>query len=135
MALSQSGEKERAIECLDRAIALEPTSFTGMLQAGVRALLRGDVEEGLQAVRDVEVAKSHDTDSEHRYWIARVYGALGDSLSCARLLSGAVTGGFFNYPYMERDPYLDPVRDDPAIQAALAAAKEKHEAFKKKHFS
>jgi hypothetical protein len=36
---------------------------------------------------------------------------------------------------MVRDPFLDPVRDDPEFQEVLALAKEKHEAFKQKYFS
>lgn len=134
LALAMLGERERAVENLDRAIALEPKSFTGLLQLAVRAFVRGEREKCLQALRDVEAAKSLDTDAEHWYFIASLYGALGDKINCARVFKRAVEGGFFNYAYMLRDPFLDPVRNDPEIMALIAAAREKHDAFRARYF-
>jgi len=134
LSLTLLGEKARAVELFDRAIALEPNSFTGMLQVAMKAYVLDKKESALQALRDVEVAKSADTDSEHCYFIASVYGALGDHASCARMLRKAVSGGFFSHPAMLIDPFLDPVRDDPEVREVLMLAKEKHEAFRKKHF-
>ena len=64
--------------------------------------------------------------------VADHYGLLGDKTGCVRVLKNAVEGGFFNYPFMLRDPFLDPVRDFSEFQRVLTQAKEKHEAFKKK---
>jgi hypothetical protein len=45
-----------------------------------------------------------------------------------------VDGGFFNYPFLLRDPFLDPVRNDRTFQRILAQARTKHEAFKGRFF-
>jgi len=72
-------------------------------------------------------------DAETYYLtIARRFGFIGNAGECARCLRKAVEGGFFCYPYMARDPDLDPVRSDPRVQEALALAKARHEEFKKK---
>lgn len=47
----------------------------------------------------------------------------------ARLLNKAEEGGFFNFFFMQRDFFLDPVRDDPGIQRVLEPDRAQHEAF------
>jgi hypothetical protein len=59
---------------------------------------------------------------------------LGDKEGCARTLQRAVDGGFFNYPFMLTDSFLDSMRGDPEFQRILKLAKAKHEAFKKRLF-
>ena len=51
------------------------------------------------------------------------------------MLRKAVEGGFFNYPFILKDPFLDQVRDDPDFKKVITLAKEKHETFKKNYFS
>lgn len=43
-------------------------------------------------------------------------------------------GAFFNYPFMLRDSFLDPVRNDRAFHRILAQARKKHEDFKERFF-
>jgi hypothetical protein len=59
---------------------------------------------------------------------------LGDSDGCIRALKRAVDGGFFNYPFMLEDEFLDSVRDEHGFQEILQEAKRKHEAFRKRFF-
>jgi len=40
--------------------------------------------------------------------------------------------GYVSYPSMQRDSFLDSVRNDPGIQVLLTQAKMKHEELKKK---
>jgi hypothetical protein len=47
----------------------------------------------------------------------------------------AVDGGFFNYPFMLSDFFLDSVREDEEFQMILQEAKEQHLAFREKVFS
>ena len=70
----------------------------------------------------------------YRYNISNVYGLLGDKNSCINALRNAVTGGYYNYPFMLKDYFFDSVREEPEFKEVLALAKEKHEAFKKKFF-
>ena len=66
------------------------------------------------------------------YHIGSLYGLHNDRAGCIRSLKKAVESGFFNYPYMLTDVFLDSVRDDPGFKAVLSVAKEKHNAFKVK---
>jgi eukaryotic-like serine/threonine-protein kinase len=64
--------------------------------------------------------------------VVKPYGLIGEAAACARYFRVTVEKGFFCYPYMVRDPDLDPVRSSPGVQEVLALAKAKHEEFKKK---
>ncbi len=45
-----------------------------------------------------------------------------------------MNGGLFNYAFLLKDSFLDPVRNDRTFQQILADAKAKHEAFKGRFF-
>jgi serine/threonine protein kinase/tetratricopeptide (TPR) repeat protein len=122
------GERELAVESLDRAIAIEPDSSVGHWAFAMRAHLRGDRTRGLQALDKVE--RAGIVDGEQWYHFGNVHALLGDAEGCLRDLERAVGSGFFNYPFMLHDAFLDPLRGDPNFQRILARARDKHEAFK-----
>lgn len=95
--------------------------------------MEGNIEEGLAAGHKFE--QFDIADAEAWYHFAESYGLLGDRDGCIRTLQRAVDCGFFNYPFMLTDSYLDSARDDQEFQHILEMAKEKHEAFKKRFFS
>jgi hypothetical protein len=88
--------------------------------------------EGLKMAKELE--QSDPWDSEGLYTLASIYGLFGEKKRCSLILRKAVEGGFFNYPFMLKDTFFDPVRDDPEFKEVLLLAKEKHEAFKRKYF-
>ena len=130
--LALMGERERAIQCFDRAIAMEPDGFVALRFGSVRAFLKGDMEDGLHRIRKLEdglMRSSHD-DAEAFYLMATSCSLLGERSRSIRWLERAVEAGFYSYPAMLRDPFLDSVRDDSEFQRVLALAKEKHDSFK-----
>jgi len=129
----REGQRSLAIDCFNRILELEPEGQSGLNVAGIKAYLEGNNEEGLRTTHRWEQEATHD--AETLYGIAINYSLLGDKAGCVRVLRKAVDGGFFNYLFMLRDPFLDPVRDDPEFQRVLAMAKAKHEAFRKRFFS
>jgi tetratricopeptide (TPR) repeat protein len=126
------GKQKQAVEYFDRVIAMEPDGLLALSVTGIKASIEGNIEEGIDAARKFEQANI--TDAEAWYHFAGNYGLLGDRDGCVRALQRAVDGGYFNYPFMLTDPFLDSVRDDPEFQHILEMAKVKHEAFKKKFF-
>jgi tetratricopeptide (TPR) repeat protein len=126
------GERDRAIECFDRAIAMEPNGFIALRFGSIRAFLAGDREEALRRARalDDELQQEGERDAEHFYLMAGNFGLIGERARCVHWLGRAVEAGFFNYPAMLREPFFDSVRDDAGFQQVLARAREKHEAFK-----
>ncbi|MFQ5677592.1 MAG: tetratricopeptide repeat protein, partial [bacterium] len=131
-ALMRQGQPDLAVKYFDRAIALEPDAQLGLLSRAVKASVEGNNDEGLKVLWRSE--QGIPPDAEVWFLIAGTYALLGDKAGCLRAFRKAVEGGFFNYPFMLRDPFLDPVRDDPEFQRVLGLAKAKHEAFKKKFF-
>ncbi len=94
--------------------------------------VNNNIKEGLHAL--VKFEQANLADSEGKYFLASYYGLLGDRDGCIRCLRRAVDGGFFNYPSMLTDSFLDSMRDDREFQEILAKAKEKHLTFKKSFF-
>jgi TolB-like protein/Tfp pilus assembly protein PilF len=129
-ALLLMGEKKPGMECLDRAIALEPGGFVGHRFGAIKAYFVGEIEEGLRLLRNLDDLLPTKSDSEQLYAIADTYALLGDKAACIRSLNRAIQDGFFNYPAMLKNPWLAPLRDDPDYQQVLEMAKKKHEAFK-----
>lgn len=78
--------------------------------------------------------KADPPDGEGLYQYSGYYALLGDEKGSIRMLQKAVDLGFFNYPFMLQDSFLDSMRDNPDFQNILSQAKSKHEAFKQKFF-
>lgn len=130
--LYRQGNKDQALEYFDRVISLEPEGLIAGWITGYKALIEGNIDEGLKATRKIEQANI--SDAEAWYHFAENYALLGDIEGCIRTLRRAVDGGYFNYPFMLTDSFLDSVRDEPEFQKIIEQAKEKHLAFKKRFF-
>jgi TolB-like protein/Tfp pilus assembly protein PilF len=130
--LYRRGKIEQVVEYFDRSIAIEPEGLIAGWVMGFKALIKGNINEGLKATRKIEQANI--ADSEAWYHFAENYALLGDKKGCIRTLQRAVDGGYFNYPFMLTDSFFDSVRDDLEFQKILELAKKKHLAFKKKFF-
>jgi TolB-like protein/Flp pilus assembly protein TadD len=128
----RQGRLEQAAESFDRVIAIEPEGLMALWVTGVKAFIEGNIQKGLHAAHKFEQANISDAEAWNAF--ASIYGLLGDKEGCIRTLKRAVAGGFFNYPFMLTDSFLDSVRDDPEFQRILEMAKAKHNAFKKKFF-
>jgi hypothetical protein len=90
-------------------------------------LLQGKAEAARREIAAVEgeAEKIPKMQSFHHitYGIARVRARLGDSPQALHWLQLTADTGWPQYPMMERDRMLDPVRRDPAIARFLAALK------------
>jgi serine/threonine protein kinase/tetratricopeptide (TPR) repeat protein len=131
-AFLRQGKQKQAIACFDRVIAMEPDGLMALSVTGMKAFIEGNIDNGRDAGRKFE--QYNIADAEAWYHFASYYGLLGDTEGCIRTLQRAVDGGFFNYPLMLTDSFLDSVRDDPEFQRILDMARAKHEAFKKRFF-
>ncbi len=131
-ALLQQGNRNQALEYFNRVIEMEPEGLMALWVTGIKATIEGHMEEGSIAAQKFE--RYNVADAEAWFHFAESYGLMGDKKGCVRSLKRAVDGGFFNYPFLQTDSFLDSVRDDPEFQRILETAKAKHEAFKKKLF-
>ena len=89
----------------------------------LRALLEGNREESLAACE--ELRKDRFRDPEGIYYLARELSFLGEQESALETLSKAINRGFFCYPTMVRDPWLDSIRGRAEFTALLRQAQAK----------
>lgn len=132
MMLYRLGNIKQALSKFIQVIELDPGSSDAIWAESLKSIIEGDTASGQKILNKWEGANV--TDAEAWYQFGNQYGLLGDVDGCVRCLKRAVDGGFFNYPFMSTDSFLDPVRDDPRLQKILDQAKRKHEAFIERFF-
>ena len=128
----RNDNQKSALEFFNSVLTLEPDGSAAMIVKGPKFYIEGDIEKSISATSLWE--KTNPYDSEFLYWMAGHYGKFGDKKGCVRVLKKAIDGGFYNYPFMLKDSFLDSVRSDPEFRKVLALAKNKHEDFKSKYF-
>jgi len=130
--LLRLGKQKLAVDCLSRAIDLDPDGLTGLFATSLKAYIEGDTRAGLEATYKIE--EVNITDAEPWYHGAGSYALLGDKDGCIRALRRAINGGFFNYPFMQKDVFFDSMRDNAEFKRLLQQAKKKHSTFQKRFF-
>ena len=65
-------------------------------------------------------------DPEALFYAARHLAHLNETNRAIELLERAVAGGFFCFPALARDPWLDPLRKKPAFAEVLRQAEAEH---------
>lgn len=129
------GKMERAAEDFVRAYKEEPTLYTRIGKAFADSIAKNTLEGlAILAGLESEIQQRGVGDAEASYKIAQAYAALGDQTSAIRMLHSSIESGFFSYPYFVRDPLLNTFRSLPEFARLMDAARQRHEAFKKKFF-
>ncbi len=130
--LFRLGNELQAVEYFNRCLSMNPDGLQALWVTCIKASIEGNIEEGLEAARLFEQVNL--VDAESWYHFAGNYGLLGDINGCVRALKRAVDGGFFNYPFMLKDFFLDSARDDAEFQRVLEEARKKHLSFRRNFF-
>jgi TolB-like protein/DNA-binding winged helix-turn-helix (wHTH) protein len=117
-ALHYAGESRRGEALLESMIHDE-----GPLPANARATLaalRAAQGAGAQARALAEqVAGERELIHHGAYGLGTAHAQLGDPVTALHWLSQAAATGFPCYPWYQRDPLLDPIRDDPRFMAFM----------------
>jgi hypothetical protein len=96
-------------------------------------LLEGREAESIAAVG--RVLASDFRDPEGLFYLSRHLAYLNETGAALDLFDRVVAGGFFCFPAMARDPWLDSLRKKPAFTRLLRRAQVQHqealEAFKR----
>jgi non-specific serine/threonine protein kinase len=90
----------------------------------LRALLEGNRQESLEA--SDELRKGSFRDPEGIYYLSRQLSFLGEQDRALQTLSKAINNGFFCYPAMVRDPWLDSIRARSEFSTLLRHAHQLH---------
>ncbi|HSP61378.1 MAG TPA: winged helix-turn-helix domain-containing protein, partial [Pyrinomonadaceae bacterium] len=119
----------------DRAYQLDPSLYTEIGRAFSLGL-GSESRKGIELLKGTETKMDARgvTDAEAMYKIAQAYAVLGDKSSAFRMLSRSIKGGFFCYPYIKDDPFLDNLRPEAEYADLLDSARKSHEDFKSRFF-
>jgi serine/threonine protein kinase len=125
-----------AAEHFNSAYDLDPTLLPAQVGKALSYSIAHQNARGLEFLHETEtrLEKSGVGDAELIYKVAEAYAMLGDKQSALRMLQRSIEGGFFCYPYFNRDPLLDSLRDQPVFQQRMQEARLRHEEFKAKFF-
>jgi TolB-like protein/tetratricopeptide (TPR) repeat protein len=123
LALAHIGRGEDAVAALR---PLEEKTKTRMrdFMAAARTMIEGDTPASLAAVQ--RIITSPFGDPEALYYLSRHLARLNERDSALDVFQRAVDGGFFCYPAMLTDPWLDSLRTDTRFQTLLARAEAQH---------
>jgi TolB-like protein len=118
--LAMLGRREEAIRLLRDFEAAKRWGFGWLYLKSLRALLEGRREESLEASE--ELRKGTFRDPEGMYYIARQLSYLGADANAMELLRRSVEHGFYCYPALVRDPWLDRLRGNTEFSNILQEA-------------
>jgi TolB-like protein/tetratricopeptide (TPR) repeat protein len=121
-ALIMEGRREEAITALrdaeTRGLRHAHEMFTAL-----RLALQGEREQSLARLRPL--MRSRFRDPEGLYYVARTFAHLEAAEEAFGALAQIVDGGFFCAPFFRRDPWLDPLRSRPELEALLERAEQR----------
>jgi len=123
------GRKQEALATIEEFLRDFPEDSSGAL-AAMKALLladAGDVRQTEAAIRSAENKKAFADFHHTSYLLACAYARLNRPRPAIDWLEYTARTGFPCYPLFERDPNLDPLRQDPRFVQFLAAEKKRWE--------
>lgn len=121
-------EHDAAAKLFAEAARLDALSIWSVFGQAYKAAAQRDHARLLIQAQELE--RRDIVDGERRYRLAHFYALAGRETEALQHLSKAITGGFFNYPYISRDPLLTNIRATEEFKRLLRQAKKRHETFK-----
>ncbi|HEX6106166.1 MAG TPA: protein kinase [Gemmatimonadales bacterium] len=125
-ALWMIGRQQDALDGVRRLEAHWPGGADVWYLRAQRMAFEGDAAGCADALRRVLEAGFHDP--EGLYFCLRNASHVGEKQLALEMLERVVDAGFHCPTPLVRDPWLDPIRADPAFNRALRKAEERHAA-------
>jgi DNA-binding winged helix-turn-helix (wHTH) protein/tetratricopeptide (TPR) repeat protein len=113
-------------ETIEELRELEPKTRTRLrdFMIAARTLLE---KNGPDSVRTIDrIVASDFRDPEALFYLARHLASLGETGRSLELFQRAVAGGFFCYPAMAHDSWLNSLRGEPEFERLLGEARNRH---------
>jgi tetratricopeptide (TPR) repeat protein len=121
MALGRGAEALPALRELETATQTRLREF----MTAARTLVEGDTAESLAAIG--RIVSSDFRDPEGLFYLCRHLAHLHETGPALDLIDRVVAGGFFCFPAMAHDPWLDSLRRKPAFTKLLRQAETQHQ--------
>lgn len=125
VAMAEEGRKAEAVSGL-RVLEEKVKTRMGDFARAARTMIEDDGDASAAAVD--RIVASDFSDPEGLYYLARHRAHLGLVEKAIDLLERVAGGGFFCYPAMLRDPWIDSLRTLPRFEELLSSVKSRHEA-------
>jgi len=125
ISLAELGRASEALSVLQEVEPKTPTRIRDFILAA-RTLLEGRPGDSIAAIG--RVAASDFSDPEGLFYLSRHLAHLNEPGAALDLFARVVAGGFFCFPAMARDPWLDSLRKKPAFTRLLRRAQVQHQA-------
>jgi non-specific serine/threonine protein kinase len=120
------GEALRIFDALTSELPDSPFAQLGQFYA---CALRGDRERARCSVTPA-VEEILGADPQYSWFLAQCYALVDDRDRAIEWLGHAAKLGFINYPLLaERDPFLEPLRSEPAFKTLIEDIRQRWEAF------
>jgi predicted Zn-dependent protease len=95
-------------------------------QASLASIEAGSRRHDEARTRIAEILGASDLDHHVTYSLGAAYSQLGQPEEAIKWLERSADSGFPCYPWFERDPLLDPVRQNPRFARLLARLEAAH---------
>lgn len=125
ISLAEEGRRTEAVKAL-QAIEARVKTRMGDFARAAWTLIDGDAKASVAAVE--RIISSDFGDPEGLYYLARHLAHLSRTDYALDQLDRIVTGGFFCYPAMLGDPWLEPIRTTPKFINLFQTVEEKYRA-------
>ena len=110
----------------------DPSSVWKFVDRVLLLALKGKHQEAQAAIPSIlEKERRYRGYHHDTYNIARIYALGGKSEEALKWLRVTVAEGFPCYPLFARDPFLDPIREDPAFVQFMAGMKMRWEGYQR----
>jgi len=124
LSLAEVGRKEEALRVLRTLEEKTKTRMRDFIMAA-RTMIEGDAAGSVDAVG--RIIASEFSDPEGLFYLTRHLARLNQIDSALGLFERVVAGGFFCYPAMLSDPWLEPVRKTSQFKKLLERAEHQHQ--------
>jgi DNA-binding winged helix-turn-helix (wHTH) protein/tetratricopeptide (TPR) repeat protein len=124
ISLAELGRGQEALPVLRELEQKMPARFRDFVVAA-RTLIEGRKMESIEAAG--RIAGSDFRDPEGLFYLSRHLAHLNEVDPALDLLERVVAGGFFCFPTMACDPWLDSLRERPAFTRLLRQAEVQHQ--------
>ena len=124
-ALAGLGRTSEAVALLRQLDASPLPKLYQIYVHGLRCLFEGRWAEALDCLRPMADEPAM-RDPCGWYYASRATAYLGDAETALRFLERSVSGGFFCFPWMTRDSWIDSLRHRPEFRRLAAEAEGRH---------
>lgn len=125
ISLFETGKSGEAIP-VARAFEEKTKTRIGDFVQAARLMMEGDSARSIAAAK--RIVDSNFSDPEGLFYLTRHLARLNEIELALSLLDRVVSGGFFCYPAMLEDPWLNPLRGIPRFVEMLDEVEKQHRA-------